>query len=139
MSPSDDSCRWRSVPDSARARRGPFPMHISIDARKTGRALIVAGVAFNAFAFLVQVAAEALGRDNGELARQFDVSEEGNVTAWASVVLLLVTALIVAAAALEARSRRDPDTKWWWILAGGFLYLSLDEGAALHEILIGPV
>ena len=114
-------------------------MRISIDAARTGRALLIIVVVVNAVALGVQAVAEVIGRQQGEFARQFDVSEEGNLTAWWSASLLLAAAVMVAFAAWNARARHDPDTKWWWLIAAGFVYLSLDEAAELHETLIEPV
>jgi hypothetical protein len=114
-------------------------MRISIDSTRTGRALVIAVIAFNLLAFGVTGIVDVLGRDGGELARQLNVLQEGNVTAWFSATLLLAAAVLLAAVAWAARSRGDRDAVWWWVLAGGFVYLSLDEGAALHETLIGPI
>jgi uncharacterized membrane protein YhaH (DUF805 family) len=84
-------------------------------------------------------AIDVLGRDGGELARQFDVAEEGNLTSWASSLLLLSAALLLAVAARTAKTAGDRDARWWWLLCGVFVYLSLDESASLHELLIEPV
>jgi hypothetical protein len=96
-------------------------------------------VAFNALAFVVLALADAIGRGDSEIARQLDVSEEANIATWFATFLLLLAAGVLVTAALVARAREDPDTRSWWLLAGGFIYLSVDEAAGLHELLIDPV
>ena len=63
----------------------------------------------------------------------FDVDEENNISTWFSGFLLGVTAFWVWVVADAKRGSAD---RWWvhWkLLAGGFLLLSLDEIAGLHE------
>ena len=63
----------------------------------------------------------------------FDVDQENNVPTWFSGCLLGVTALSVW---IVADAKRELSDRWWahWmLLAGGFLLLSLDEIAGLHE------
>jgi hypothetical protein len=114
-------------------------MRLTIDARRTGRALMVTVITFNVLAFLVLAATDVLGWKHSELARQFDVAEEGNLTAWFSALLLFGGAVLCAAVATGVRQRGERDAGWWWAMAAGFVYLSLDEAAALHEIVIGPI
>ncbi len=63
----------------------------------------------------------------------FDVDEENNIPTWFAGFLLGVTAFWVW---VVADAKRDSSDRWWvhWrLLAGGFLLLSLDEIAGLHE------
>jgi len=110
-----------------------------IDARKAGRTLLFAVVIMNVIAFAVLAFTDATGRDGGELARLFDVADEGNLTAWASALLLLLAAVLLGIIARASKDAGDPDARSWRLLAWVFVYLSLDEAAALHEILIDPV
>jgi uncharacterized membrane protein YhaH (DUF805 family) len=114
-------------------------MLTSIDTGRVGRVLVAIVLVFNVVAFGVLAAADVLGGEDGELARQFDVAEEGNFTAWFGVTLLLLAVGVLVCASLVARSREDRDTRSWWLLTAGFVYLSLDEAAGLHELLIDPV
>jgi drug/metabolite transporter (DMT)-like permease len=82
---------------------------------------------------------EVAGRDDGDLARAFDVTAEGNLATWFSSTLLLLAAVLLAVMASTAHRARDPDARWWWFLAAGFFYLCVDEAASLHEELIRPV
>lgn len=73
------------------------------------------------------------------LIRDFDLDEEANVPTWFES-----TTLVLAAALLEvaARVRRSVgDNRWlcWRILACGFLFMSLDECASIHNRFELPV
>ncbi|RMH18839.1 MAG: hypothetical protein D6701_05725 [Gemmatimonadetes bacterium] len=66
------------------------------------------------------------------LVRQlFDLDEENNLPTWFSSFLLLLAAGFVHLTA-ESEPR---DRGWWRVLAAGFVVLSLDEVAGLHETL----
>ncbi len=63
----------------------------------------------------------------------FDVDEENNIPTWFAGFLLGVTAFWVW---VVGDAKRGSSDRWWmhWkLLAGGFLLLSLDEIAGLHE------
>jgi len=68
-----------------------------------------------------------------------DVDGEGNLPAWLSSVVLLVSALLLWGVAVATRSIGDPWHRHWSLLAFAFGYLSLDEGAQVHERLLMPV
>ncbi len=113
-------------------------MHITVHAEKLGRWLVIAMVVFNAAAFAVIGLTKALDRGE-DLAQLFDVADEGNITSWVSALLLLGAAVLLALNAHTAHIEGDRDERSWWLLAAVFTYLSLDEAAALHELLIEPV
>jgi hypothetical protein len=73
------------------------------------------------------------------LARLFNVDAEQNVPTVFSVLLLFVAALLLALVAVLKRDRKEPDASRWMVLSAGFLYMSVDEGATVHELLINPV
>jgi hypothetical protein len=67
----------------------------------------------------------------------FDLDSEENIPSWysASVLLICSGALALIAA---AKHQADDRFRWHWAgLAAGFLYLSADEEAGIHEV-IGP-
>ena len=73
--------------------------------------------------------------------RMFNLNEEQNLPTFFSTLLLLASALLLAilaaAARRDDRSRRDA---WCWGgLAALFLFLSVDEAASIHELLMRPV
>lgn len=65
--------------------------------------------------------------------QMFDLDLERNPATWFSSVLLLVSALLLGYVGLATRAVRDAYGRHWLILAGIFLYLSLDEATAIHE------
>ena len=67
----------------------------------------------------------------------FDLNAEINLPTWWSTALLLICAALTA---LMAALKRNDRFWWgWFFLALGFLFMSLDEVAQLHEKLSGPV
>lgn len=69
-------------------------------------------------------------------ARQiFDVDEEDSFPTWYSASTLLLTSAVLWVHALRMRRQGDP-LRWYWLgLAAGFLFLSIDEVAGVHETL----
>ena len=63
----------------------------------------------------------------------FYVDEENNLPTWFSGFLLSIVAACVWLCARRKRSDRDSWQVHWYALAFGFLLLSLDEIAGLHE------
>lgn len=59
----------------------------------------------------------------------FELDEENNLPTWFSSFLLLNNAVVLLLAASQAKQHRAQ----WLILAVGFLVLSIDEVAGLHE------
>ena len=70
-----------------------------------------------------------------DLVALFSLSFEGNLPTWYSSALLLGCGILLAAIAARAASHR----RHWGLLAGVFVYMSLDEVATLHERLNGLV
>lgn len=68
--------------------------------------------------------------------RLFNLDLEGNIPSWYSASLLFLGSLGAATNALAERTRW---TRYWLALSGIFLYLSLDEAAAIHEELSHPI
>jgi len=73
------------------------------------------------------------------LVRLFDLDRESNVPTWYASAALLLAGLLVAGVAGEKRRAADPFARHWTGLAAILVYLSCDEGAALHEHLILPI
>lgn len=63
----------------------------------------------------------------------FGLSYEKNLPTWYVSCLLLVCALQLAFIASATRKAKLAYVWHWWVLAAGFLYISLDETATLHE------
>ena len=56
---------------------------------------------------------------------------EGRAGTYYSGLQLVASAVV--AAVLARRAGRHPVRRFWWVVAGAFLYLSLDEVYGLHE------
>ena len=68
----------------------------------------------------------------------FDLDAEANMPSWYSASVLLICSGVLALIATAKRQSRDR-YRWHWVgLSVGFLYLSADEEAGIHEI-IGPL
>jgi hypothetical protein len=67
------------------------------------------------------------------------VNAELTIPTWFSVSILLTASALLAVIAAAKRAGKDSYTPYWFGLALGFLYLSVDEGAAIHEIFGDPL
>lgn len=73
------------------------------------------------------------------LVKLFNVDAEANIPTWyASVSLLVCSGLLAAIAQIQAHDA-TPKASDWRTLSGIFLFLSIDEFASIHELLIDPV
>ena len=68
----------------------------------------------------------------------FDLDRERNIAAFFGAVLLLSSSVLLALITIGFRQRKQPYF-YWAGLSAIFLFLSLDEAAAIHENLISPV
>jgi hypothetical protein len=63
----------------------------------------------------------------------FDLNTEKNVPTWFSSALLLSCAFVLWRIADKATQAHEPVAGRWRLLSLGFIYLSMDETAMLHE------
>lgn len=68
----------------------------------------------------------------------FDLDHEQNLTTYFSTINLLISSLLLFIIANYKKINNQIFTKSWYVLSGIFLYLSVDEGAKLHELLMRP-
>jgi hypothetical protein len=68
----------------------------------------------------------------------FDLDQEANLPSWYSASVLLICSAVLGLITAAKRHAGDRYTRHWAVLALGFLYMSADEEAGLHEI-IGPL
>lgn len=69
----------------------------------------------------------------------FSVNTEESIPTWYSTFLLLLASLLLAFITHQKKETAAPYFKHWAGLALLFLFLSLDEGAVIHEIFADPV
>lgn len=62
---------------------------------------------------------------------QFDA--EMSIPAWYSGALMLIAAVLLLVCSAIARTIRPSEFIWWLLLGVGFIYLSADEVAGIHE------
>ncbi|MGB1285290.1 MAG: hypothetical protein ACPG7F_02055 [Aggregatilineales bacterium] len=75
----------------------------------------------------------------GLLLDLFSVNLEESIPTWYSTLLLFVAAVVLAVIAWLRMLEKAPFRWHWTGLALIFLYLSMDEGAAIHEIATDPL
>lgn len=72
--------------------------------------------------------------DYWELAGLFDMDSEISLYAWYSTtILLFVPACLLAFIGWKKKQSGDKLSWTWFVLAGVFLFLSIDDGAMIHE------
>ncbi len=69
----------------------------------------------------------------------FSVNLEESIPTWYATILLFVAAVLLAFIALAKFKDLDHFRWHWLVLSMGFLYLSIDEGAGIHELFVDPV
>ncbi len=69
----------------------------------------------------------------------FSVNLEESIPTWYSTLLLFSSAVLLAFIAAIKRKHKEPYAAHWIGLSILFLYLSMDEGAAIHEIFVDPL
>lgn len=69
----------------------------------------------------------------------FSVNLEESIPTWYSTINLMIAAMLFAWIAWSAYQNKAQDRFHWIGLAVVFAYLSMDEGAAIHEILADPL
>lgn len=74
-----------------------------------------------------------------KLFTRFDMNQEVSVPTWYNQILLFIAAGIATVTGLVKREAKDSYTKHWLGLGAIFTYMSIDEGASLHEIAAAPL
>ncbi|MBD1861037.1 MULTISPECIES: hypothetical protein [Trichocoleus] len=73
------------------------------------------------------------------IVRLFNVDKEGNIPTWYASISLLACSVLLAIIAQAQPKETTPNSKDWRALSAVFLFLSIDEAARLHELLILPL
>ena len=74
-----------------------------------------------------------------ETVRLFNINRESSIPTWYASSLLLVASGLLGIVAYTKRTNREPYWRYWLGLAFIFLYISIDEASAIHEIFTEPV
>jgi len=70
---------------------------------------------------------------------EFNLDREMNVPTWFSSAMLLFIAGLLRHLAAVAKTENDRFIRLWKGLAAGFLFLSIDEIAGIHEMAVDPL
>ncbi|OKL41705.1 hypothetical protein [Pontibacter flavimaris] len=70
---------------------------------------------------------------------QFELDNERNIPTYFSSFILLLSSFLLFTIAFMKQRQRDKYTWHWRLLAFVFLYMSVDESAGIHEMLIYPL
>ena len=111
-------------------------MELNFSIKKTTRILIII-ILFLTFASLAgQYSKHVLGHDYLRgFVPLFNVNTEGNIPSWYTSFAILACAVLLAVIARARKTEGDPYAIYWTILALIFLYISVDEGAGVHDTL----
>ena len=80
-----------------------------------------------------------LGGTNTRVPGRLNVDSELTVASWLQSGILLAGAALLALSAFVAYRTRVAYAGHWAFLSLAFLWLSIDEAAAIHELIIGPL
>lgn len=69
----------------------------------------------------------------------FSVNMEETIPTWYATLLLFVAAVLLGFITAMKQRNRDPYFRHWLGLTIIFLYLSMDEGAVIHEMFVDPL
>ncbi|MDQ3212108.1 MAG: hypothetical protein M3Q85_05505 [Acidobacteriota bacterium] len=121
-------------------RRAQPPGLVRFSARGIRSRLSLTIAAIGLTSLGAQVLVHTLGYgDAWGLARLVNVTREGNLPTWYQSTMLLACAALLAVIGRARTQSEDPFARHWIILAGLFLYISVDEAAAIHELTVRPL
>ena len=106
---------------------------LTLSPRTLTRALLVAALALLACHGVLSILHHRVQELPWLLLQLFDVDEENNLPTWYSAFLLLAASVLLWVCAQTKRAAGDPWFGHWVVLAVGFLLLSVDEVAGVHE------
>lgn len=95
------------------------------------RHLFLSCLAFELFLVAMHLAANLSGSIN--LNRYFNLNNELTLASWFSAAQLLTTGLLMIIVAAFSDRHGWPSPRFCWVVGLGFIFLSLDETASIHE------
>ena len=121
-----------------------MPIEMSINPRKVALFLGIVALYLALQSLLSEYLIEyELSHDaNGLIISLIDllsVNAEATIPTWYATLLLFISSVLVALIAIAKRRNQEPQARHWLGLAFIFLYLSMDEGAVIHEIISTPL
>jgi hypothetical protein len=116
----------RSTGERIRVSLDLSPRSVTLFLSIAAMALLILHVTLQVFHYQV-------GEVHWLLKDAFDVDEEENIPTWFSAMLLAFSALLLFTIARCKRDEHGAGAGYWKALAIGFVWLSLDEVAGIHE------
>lgn len=74
-----------------------------------------------------------------QVLQRFNIDAEVSLPTWYSQTALVVCAALLFFIAYAIKKKRKMGYKQWFLLSALFLYMSIDEGASLHELFVSPM
>lgn len=117
---------------------------ISLNPRRTGLilfsiALYLALQSFFTEYLLENIIGDTTRNSFTDVLDLFSVNLEVSIPTWYATLLLFMASVLLMVISLAKYRAQDIAKRYWLGLALIFLYLSMDEGAAIHEILSEPL
>ncbi len=106
---------------------------LTLSSRALPRALLIAALALLVCHTALAVYHYRVQQLPWLLRQLFDVDQENNLPTWYSAFMLLTASALLWICARGKRAEGDRWFRHWYALAAGFLLMSLDEVAGLHE------
>jgi hypothetical protein len=115
--------------------RRSLTIDISLDPKKSFF-LLLAVIFFTVAGSSVQIFRFMLGRDYlFGLYPLFNLNSDTSIPSWYSSVTLLLCAVLLTLIFISKRKNAEPFASHWAALSVIFVYLSMDEGARIHEVI----
>ena len=112
----------------------PRPPEVALARSRLALGLGVGMAIVSSAGLLAEILKDALRlRGDQGLVPIFSMSYEQNVPTWYSSLLLFTAAALLFVVGAAARKSRAPFAFHWYALGVGFIYISLDEVASIHE------
>lgn len=100
---------------------------------QTLKKMLKALICFEALLVAVYLGDFLLGEPFWRIHELFDLDSEISIPTWFSIIQLFMIGLIALLVANNTKTTPPPSKKGLTIFGLGFLYLSMDEGSAIHE------
>jgi hypothetical protein len=106
---------------------------MNLDARRIAIVLTLLVLALLGIHVVIQLWHYQHGPVPWPVRQLFDVDEENNLPTWYSSAALLAAAFVLCVTTKQKQAGHDPWSRYWLGLTLGFLLMSVDEIAGIHE------
>jgi hypothetical protein len=126
---------------SQRQRRAPTGLNPPLSPSLVAKALFTLVVVLTALSVTGHAVQYLYGTHRVvQFVRLFNISGESNIPTWFTAIALFSSAVLLGRIAHQEKERGDRGfLRHWWALVLGFVYISMDEVAQIHELTIQPL